>query len=185
MIRILCFWLVVDMVRHKQEIQPQMSTRLNLERYVPALVSFVSNKLSRGASNTYRNIFGIGVTEWRIMSLLALEPGIPAQRICHVIGFDKALVSRTIQSLQSEKYVIVRSDGNDSRKRTIALTRKGLEMHDRVIKVVLEREKLLLADFSEKEVDVLVNLLHRMHARIDAVNSHHLAERKPKKAPRL
>ena len=159
-------------------------TRLNLDRYVPGLLTFVSNKLSRGASAVYRNLFGIGITEWRILSLLALEPGIPAQRICHVIGFDKALVSRTIKTLQKDRYVVVRSDVSDSRRQTITLTPAGLELHDRVIKVSLEREKLLLLDFSEKEIDILLKLLHRMHSRVDTVNSYRPKGQKPKKPQR-
>lgn len=159
-------------------------TRLNLERYVPALLTFVSNKLSRGASSTYRRLFGIGVTEWRLISLLALEPGIPAQRICHVIGFDKALVSRAIKLLQDDKYLTVRSDGSDNRRRTVTLTAAGLELHDRVIKVALEREKLLLQEFTAKEVDMLLKLLRGMHGRVEIVNSYDPSGRKPPRSSR-
>jgi DNA-binding MarR family transcriptional regulator len=147
-------------------------TRLNLDIYIPALLTFVSNKLSRGASTVYRRAFGIGVAEWRVISLLAIEPGIPAHRVCQVIGFDKALVSRTIQILENQKYVTVRSDGKDSRRRTVTLTAAGLDLHDRVIKVALEREKLLLQDFTAKEIDVLAKMLRRMHGHIELVNAY-------------
>lgn len=135
-------------------------------------MTFVTNKLSHGASSVYRGYFGVGVTEWRILSLLALENDIPAQRICHVIGFDKALVSRTVRILEGQKFVTVKSDENDNRRTVIALTAAGLDLHDRVIKVALERERLLLQDFSPGEVDTLVKFLNRMHARIDAVNEY-------------
>src|SRR5258708_10049605 len=62
---------------------------LDLERYVPAFVTFIANKLSRSATAFYQRRFGVNVTEWRMMSLLAIEPGITASRICYVIGFDK------------------------------------------------------------------------------------------------
>ena len=61
------------------------SPLLDLDRYVPALVTFIDNKLSNGATAVYQRNFGINVTEWRIMTQLALEPGIPASRICQVI----------------------------------------------------------------------------------------------------
>jgi hypothetical protein len=63
---------------------------LDLDRYVPALITFIANKLSRGATVVYQKRFGVNVTEWRILSLLAIEPEISAARICHVIGFDRA-----------------------------------------------------------------------------------------------
>ncbi len=164
--------------------------RLNLDRYVPALMTFVTNKLSHGASQTYRHHFGVGVTEWRILSLLAIEKDIPAQRICHVIGFDKSLVSRTVKILEEQKYVKVLSDGQDSRRTVISLTPAGLAVHDRVIEAALEREKLLLQDFSSAEIDILLKFLHRMHRRIDAVNDfvpgsdHDLVRKKTKASKR-
>ena len=69
---------------------------LDLDRYVPALITFIANKLSRSATVVYQKRFGVNVTEWRILSLLAIEPEISAARICHVIGFDKGPVSRTL-----------------------------------------------------------------------------------------
>src|ERR1700742_3831444 len=41
---------------------------LDLDRYVPAFVTFIANKLSNSASSVYQRNFGINVTEWRIMT---------------------------------------------------------------------------------------------------------------------
>ena len=38
---------------------------LDLERYVPALITFIANKLTHGSSSLYRKHFGVGVIEWR------------------------------------------------------------------------------------------------------------------------
>ncbi|MBV8908339.1 MAG: MarR family transcriptional regulator, partial [Sphingomonas sp.] len=67
---------------------------IDLDRYVPAFVTNIANKLSNSATAVYQKNFGVNVTEWRIMTQLALEPGIPASRICQVIGFNKGPVSR-------------------------------------------------------------------------------------------
>ena len=50
---------------------------LDLDRYVPALITFIANKLSRSATTLYQKRFGVNVTEWRILSLLAIEPTFP------------------------------------------------------------------------------------------------------------
>ena len=72
---------------------------LDLNRYVPAFITFIGNKLSNSATAFYQKNFGVNVTEWRIISQLAIEPGIPASRICQVIGFDKGPVSRNLAAL--------------------------------------------------------------------------------------
>ncbi|MGV7212717.1 MarR family winged helix-turn-helix transcriptional regulator [Bradyrhizobium sp. UFLA05-112] len=142
---------------------------LDLERYVPAFITFIANKLSNSATAFYQREFGVNVTEWRIMSLLAIEPGIPASRICHVIGFDKGPVSRTLASLDKRGLVAIRSDPNDGRTHSISLTAKGRATHDKVIVAAFARERRLLSCLSKNEQEVLIDLLRRLHENLGAV----------------
>lgn len=167
------FTLVSARLRLSSRIWPMSSeNQLDLERYVPALLNFLSNKLSAGASQCYRETFGIGIVEWRVLSMLAVENHIPAQRICQVIGLDKAAVSRALVLLEKEGRISSEVDPKDARRYTVSLTGEGRQLHDRVFAVAKAREQRLLAGFSPKEVDVLVGLLNRMHARIDEVNAY-------------
>jgi DNA-binding MarR family transcriptional regulator len=142
---------------------------LDLERYVPALITFIANKLSRSATVLYQKRFGVNVTEWRILVLLAIEPGIAASRICHVIGFDKGPVSRTLSIMQQRGLVAIKSDPMDGRTHSISLTPKGRAIHDEIIVVALERERRLLGCLQKEEREVLINLLGRVHRNLAAV----------------
>jgi DNA-binding MarR family transcriptional regulator len=142
---------------------------LDLDRYVPALITFIANKLSKTATALYQRNFGVNVTEWRIMSLLVIEPGIPASRICHVIGFDKGPVSRTLALLQKRGLVAIRTDPNDGRSHSITLTVKGRSTHDKVIAAALDRERRLLSCLKKDEREVLIDLLRRLHNNLGAV----------------
>jgi DNA-binding MarR family transcriptional regulator len=144
---------------------------LDLERYVPAFVTFIANKLSNSANALYQSNFGINITEWRIMSLLAIEPGIAAARICQVIGFDKGPVSRTLAMMQKRGLIAIRTDPDDGRTHMIALTPKGRTIHDRVIVAALDRERRLLSCLSHGEQDVLIDLLRRLHENLGAVTN--------------
>jgi DNA-binding MarR family transcriptional regulator len=137
---------------------------LNLDSYVPAYLTFLAGKMSSSASATYRPKFGVGITDWRIMALLATEPWISAGRVCDVIGLDKAAVSRSVRAMKSSGIVEVKYD--DQSHQCIALTRKGLNLHDRIVKLSLERERQLLSCFSTDERKLLVNFLSRMHAQV-------------------
>ncbi len=150
---------------------------LDLDRYVPALITFIGNKLSRTATVVYQKRFGVNITEWRILSLLAIEPGIPAARICHVIGFDKGPVSRTLAAMEGRGLVTIKA-GPDGRTHAISLTAKGLSIHDQVITVALERERRLLSCLSKPERETLIALLLRVHGNLDAVGGAGEADRK-------
>ena len=142
---------------------------LDLDRYVPAFVTFIANKLSNSATVFYQRNFGVNVTEWRIMSLLAIEPGIPASRICQVIGFDKGPVSRTLAALQKRGLVAIRTAPDDGRSHAISLTARGRTIHDRVIVAALDRERRLLSCLDKDEREALIDLLRRIHENLGAV----------------
>jgi len=154
------------------EAKRARASALDFKRYVPALLLHVSNKMSTGANAVYRRNFGIGVTEWRVLALLASEPNVSAQRICEMIGFDKAIVSRVVKSLQARGDVTVLPDAADSRKHRLVLSAKGRKLHDRIMLVALERERRMLTGFSHREVEVLRDLLHRLHANLPLANGY-------------
>lgn len=143
---------------------------LDLERYVPALLVFLANKLTSGASSLLRRHFGVGTTEWRIMALLAVEPWITANRVCKVIGFDKAAVSRSLAMLQDKALVSSRPHASDSRSQQLALSRAGWRLHDRIIRLSLAREERLLSGLSAAEREQLIALLNRLHENIPEMN---------------
>lgn len=145
---------------------------LDLARYIPALLTFASNRLAHGASETYRKLFGIGISEWRVLSLLASEPDIPATRMCQVIGFDKALASRVVKKLSDQRLISVTPDATHGSRSLIRLTAEGEVVHDKVLRVVKERERILYEAFTPDEINTLVSLLHRLHERAEVVNAY-------------
>ena len=143
---------------------------LDLTHYVPALLTFVSNKLTRSGSALYRRHFGVGITEWRILAMLAVEPSIPAARICQVIGLDKGPVSRSLAFMERRGLVTIRADEADTRRRLATLTPAGRDLHEGVIAVALERERRLLSCLTPEQRTTLVEVLNLLHDNLAAVN---------------
>ena len=61
--------------------------------------------------------------------------------------------------------------GDDQYRQSIALTRKGLNLHDRIVKLSLAREQQLLKGFSAAERKLLIDFLSRMHAQVVDTNA--------------
>jgi DNA-binding MarR family transcriptional regulator len=146
-----------------------MGATLDLDRYVPYLLVSVANTLSRGASRLYLRHFGVGINEWRVLSMIAVEPGVIALRICTVIGLDKAAASRSLKTLEGMG-LIVSPDPAEQRSRGYRLTEKGEALHGRMLKVARQREERLLAGLSADERETLLALLKKMQAAMPAVN---------------
>jgi DNA-binding MarR family transcriptional regulator len=140
---------------------------IDQETNVPALITFIANKLSSSASTAYRGELGVGLIEWRVLVQLAIEPNISANRICAIVGLDKAAVSRAVRSLADRGLVKVSAD--NGRRNSLALTPAGRRLHDRGMPVARERERRLLTGLSATERDILIRLLTRLHERLPRV----------------
>ena len=144
---------------------------LDLEIYVPGFLTWIANKLSSSASAIYRRRFGVGIVEWRIMALLAVEPWIPTARMCEVIGLDKAGVSRSLRVLQDKGLAETRFQDSNQRRQFIALTDRGIKLHDRIVLVARRREEQLLTGFTKEERSLAIKLLARMHENLPLVGA--------------
>ncbi|MGU3540193.1 MarR family winged helix-turn-helix transcriptional regulator [Methylobacterium sp. A54F] len=140
----------------------EASDVIDPDLYVPALLTTLSNSLTRNASTFYRRNFGVGITDWRIMYRLASEPWVTAHAICSAAHLDKGVVSRSLAWMEKRGLVIVRGDERDARRRLIALSPAGQDLHDRITQVALERERNFLAALSRDEVETVVRLLSKM-----------------------
>jgi DNA-binding MarR family transcriptional regulator len=153
---------------------------LDLERHIPYFFTYISNRLSRGASQTYRKHFGVGITEWRVMGVIAGLPNISANQIINAIGLDKGAVSRSLDVLDKQGLTVSTPDPNDNRSRLIKLSRAGQTLHDRIIEAALEREERLLSTLTHEEVETLIICLRKMRAIVPFVNA--FTPSRPKKS---
>lgn len=138
---------------------------LDLRSFTPAAITLLAQKISATASASYRPRFGVGVTAWRIMALLAAEPWIAPVRIAESTGLDKAAVSRSLRDLREAG--LVEANGEARRRAALALTPEGLRLHDGLAEAARERERRLLEGFSGPERAHLQDYIGRMLRAIE------------------
>jgi len=142
---------------------------LDMSAFVPAALTNLASKITASASALYRPRFGVGITDWRVMALLAAEPWSAPVHIGEATGLDKGAVSRSLRDLAKAGLVETRDAGGKSRRLPIALTRKGLAVHDAIVEAALAREAFLLQGFSPDERAALRDFLSRIQRRVEEI----------------
>lgn len=142
---------------------------VNTHTYIPFFLSSVNNALSRGASNLYREMFGVGIVEWRTIAMLAIEPRITANRICEVIHLDKAATSRALRQLLGDGHVDFLASETDERKRVWWLSPSGYDLHERILTVALQREARLIQGVDPHDLEAFLRVMRRMQQNISDV----------------
>ena len=130
------------------------------------LIGAISNILSIRGSRFYRQNFGIGLSEWRLMWVLGIEPVMTARRASQIMGLDKAAVSRAIAGLERRGLLQAAADPADNRQRLIGLSPAGANLYRKMIVVSRERQHRLLAPLTIEDQRILTSLLRRLHTHI-------------------
>jgi DNA-binding MarR family transcriptional regulator len=146
------------------------------QRRVPFLLGAVSNLIAAGGSRLYRKAFDLGLGEGRLLYVLGYERNLTAARASQITGIDKGATSRALAVLERRGLVTVTVDRADARQRVIQLTPAGRQLRDRLMTVLLERERRLMAVFTAEEAATLSSLLQRLRAHVPTM-------RGPKPAP--
>jgi DNA-binding MarR family transcriptional regulator len=140
---------------------------VDIDTYIPYFLSSVNNALSLGASSEYLTDFGVGIADWRVISMLAIEPRIPAARIVEVIAIDKGAASRSLNKLDELGLVDFEAMASDPRRRIWELNDAGYEMHDRILAAALERERKLIEGADPDDLEAFLRVIRIMRRNVD------------------
>ncbi len=89
--------------------------------------------------------FGLSLAEWRILAILAISGPMTVSDLAEQGGFDKSQISRAVASME-EAGRVTRSDSpTDGRSAIISLAEEGSALYGKMIPVIRERNRRLLA----------------------------------------
>jgi DNA-binding MarR family transcriptional regulator len=141
--------------------------KINIDRHATAQINMLANKLMLKSSAAYTQNFGIGMMEWRVISVLASNPNSSLQVVSDILGLDKAAVSRTVKKLEEKQYITIGGDTADKRVYVINLTETGLQLYEVAADFAIAREQLLIEELDETEKDQLFHLLKKLRNKVD------------------
>jgi len=141
------------------------------QRSAPAGDALVSNRvlalatlLRRSANLLYRRELGLSEVEWRILAMLGDQAPLTLGALVEILGLDKGQLSRNVTGLVKRR-VLTRIPGpQDSRDVRIALTARGEETFEALMRLALERNRELTAGLSRAEIAMLRAVLDRLLA---------------------
>ena len=141
-------------------------TALHLETFLPYRLSVLSNTISQSIALAYRDRFGLGVADWRVMATLGDEwpPGATpcANTVAARTAMDKVQVSRAIARLVDAGLVSRAADPGDRRRAILSLTETGRAIYDRIVPAALDYEQRLMDLLSASERACLSRLIDKL-----------------------
>ena len=153
------------------EVSELSGRTLELERNPTVLLVWAANRFNRNASRFYQEAFGISAMDWRMLVMLCKEPGIAVSAASLATGYDKGAVSRSLRIIEQMGLAEGRAKGTNDRNKFWYLTRKGRQLHDKVLAAALERQKQLLTGMSAEDVVIFNALLQKFMTNLERLEA--------------
>ena len=139
--------------------------KLHLEKFLPYRLSVLSNTVSSAIAAAYFMNFGLSIPEWRVMAVLAANPGLSAAEVTARTAMDKVAVSRAVNALIAAGRLHRTTAPKDRRRTHLALTRAGESVYARVVPMALQYERNLVAPLSARDLATLDRLVRVLLGR--------------------
>lgn len=135
---------------------------LLLEEFLPYKLSYLTNLISGDLAKLYTDKFGIAHTEWRVMAVLGISSGVSAGFVAEKTAMDKVAVSRAINNMIKENLLERIFSDDDKRRSELSLSKKGYDVYQRIVPLVLAYEKEILGSLNSEEQKDLIALLEKL-----------------------
>lgn len=153
--------------RHSHGVEPPesavvepLANVIDPDAFTPRLLALLSNALVWRESHELRRQFDLGTNEWRVISALAMNPGFSASEVSEFLVVNKAIVSKSVNTLVDRGLVMLAEGARGSRP--MYLTAAGAAMHDDMLPISLRGQDIILAHMSPAEIARLNALLRKM-----------------------
>ena len=87
-----------------------------------------------------------------------------------VLGVSKALVSRSVTSLEQKGIVLVKPDPNDKRISHIELTENAIPVLEKISIEIEKINQVLFKDIPTKDIQCMIDTMNKMNEKIEGAN---------------
>jgi DNA-binding MarR family transcriptional regulator len=139
---------------------------LDLDRFLPYRLDILAEGVSRALSRIYKEKYGLGVPEWRVLAHLGQYAPITARDIGAHSRMHKTKVSRAVAELERLGFVRRDDSANDRREEPLSLTPKGKAAYADLAPKAADFARHLVDDLGAAERRALESAIDRLLAKL-------------------
>jgi DNA-binding MarR family transcriptional regulator len=150
--------VIYRLQRQTRSVQQRLSmavsvnaVRLALEQRTTYRFSIISKRLVDCLAEMHQSKYGLSINGWKVMSVVGRFGPLAAFEVGKFVSLDPDKVTRTVDLLVKQSYVLRKQDSADRRRISLSLSAKGKRVHDDIetVRYAMEREFLSVLDPAE------------------------------------
>lgn len=104
----------------------------------------------------------ISASEYIFLMEMYKNDNMSQEQLSKNLIIDKSATARAIKSLEEKEYMIRKKDDNDKRTNRIKLTKKGIEIKDRLSNLLEEWNNEITSDIDKNLLNTVIDTINKM-----------------------
>ena len=104
----------------------------------------------------------ISASEYIFLMEMYKNDNMSQEQLSKNLIIDKSATARAIKSLEEKEYIIRKKDDNDKRTNRIKLTKKGIEIKDRLSNLLEEWNTEITSDIDKNLLNTVIDTINKM-----------------------
>lgn len=145
--------------------------KIDLQQRTPYRFSLLAARQTRCLAEMYLQKFGLSVSRWKVLAIIGHYAPMSAKEVAERTSLEPEKVTRAVDGLVAQKFVIRRQDPADRRRVILSLSAKGTAVYNEseTIRRAIESEFLGVLQPAEREMFYrILDKLERRAAEIFA-----------------
>ena len=113
---------------------------------------------------------GIGASEYIFLIEMYKKDNMSQEELSKSLTVDKAATARAIRSLEEKEYIFRIKDENDKRTNRIKLTKKGIQIQERVIDLLEQWNSYITKDMNIEILNIVFEAIKQMSTKAIEIN---------------
>lgn len=139
---------------------------LDLDEFLPHRFAVLAQSLSQEIEERHRKRHKLPMKDWKVMQALALHGEMMPSDIQRLGVQNKAQISRALKCLIDRGLVAKRPHPDDNRTFSVSMTEDGWAIYEAIVPQMRRRQKEIIENLPEDEVDELRRLLARLEVAL-------------------
>lgn len=129
-------------------------------RKIIELIFFSYREFTLGPDELLEKL-NFGRAHHRVIYFVGKRKNVTIRDLLKILQITKQSLSRVLNQLVEEKYILV-STGNDKRTKNLSLTKKGINLEEKLSNIQISKIKKVIKNKNESEVYAFKKILYDM-----------------------
>jgi DNA-binding MarR family transcriptional regulator len=114
--------------------------------------------------------YGLGSGQFPFFMRLLHHDGVSQESLANMLHYDRATITRSLNKLEDQGYVVRNRDPRDKRAYCVSLTEEGRKMGPKLMAIGKDLNDVLLRGFSDEEKTLFLSLVEKAAMNIASEN---------------